>query len=257
MQAYTDAVKRAKREIILSNAYFIPNGNKDYGLAVDFMTELKKAVVERGVQVKLMTNDPEDNDLPLITWNARWYYPEVLAWNKDAKVNPKTGRKGHLEFYEWNGAGKKDKTTGVWRPTDPNQKYPENTNHAKYGVFDAKEVIVGSFNLDHRSTGINSETVVAIVSPGLAVEMQQQFMRNDVKKGILVTPAQAADWIKEMENSAGKNSDVIRKRLQAVKSAKDLVVLTAELVKSGMTSDDAQKFALTVKESRELIEHEN
>src|SRR5262249_13802587 len=95
MQAYTDAVRRAKREIILSNAYFIPHGDKDVGLDVDFMTELKKAVTDRGVHVILMTNDPEDNDLPLITYNARWYYPDVLAWNDQAKV-AKNGRKGQV-----------------------------------------------------------------------------------------------------------------------------------------------------------------
>src|SRR6185295_16826793 len=84
-QAYVDAINRAKSEILLSNAYFVPNGSADYGLDPAFMDGLKKAVVERGLHVVFMTNDPEDNDLAILTWNARWYYPTVLAWNELAR----------------------------------------------------------------------------------------------------------------------------------------------------------------------------
>jgi len=136
MQAYNDEVERAKESIVISNAYFVPSENTS---AKDSVQGLKDAAAKRCVDVTILTNAAEASDGPSSKSQGRSFYKDLLESNTEARTH--CGR-DKLQIIEWQG-----------------QWHGEYTNHAKFAVFDRKEVIVGSFNLDPRSVNLNSETV--------------------------------------------------------------------------------------------------
>lgn len=88
---------------------------------------LRRAIKERGVRVSVLTNSLESNDL-------------MIA--QSAYLN---GRRQLLNF-------------GVEILEFQNQQ----TMHAKNAIFDGKKVIIGSYNLDPRSSRLNAENIVIV-----------------------------------------------------------------------------------------------
>jgi phosphatidylserine/phosphatidylglycerophosphate/cardiolipin synthase-like enzyme len=89
-------------------------------------------------------------------------YADLLEANTEARAH--CGR-DRLEIIEWEG-----------------QWHGEYTNHAKFAVFDHREALVGSYNLDPRSANLNSETVLAIRSPEAARQLENQVLTYDLPR---------------------------------------------------------------------------
>jgi len=163
-QAYLKSIQRAKNEILIGNAYFVPSSA--------FIQTVKDAA-RRCVKVVILTNSPETNDQPMLTIVGREYYDDILAVNNEPMVQSCNG--GGVQIWEWQG-----------RRTNA-AKQTEGTIHAKYAVFDRRISIVGSFNIDPRSRTLNSETAIVIENGDLSRQLADQFYRNDLELSRQIT----------------------------------------------------------------------
>jgi cardiolipin synthase len=153
-QAYRARIDAAQRSVVIFNAYVVPT------------PALKRALIaaaRRGVEVTVVTNSKATNDIPIITDAGRLTYREMV----DAGVR----------IYEWHA-----------------ERAGEGTLHAKFAVFDSEVAIIGSYNLDPRSSGLNSEDVVVIEDARLASELHRRALEVDLQLADRVTPEQARQW---------------------------------------------------------------
>jgi len=166
-QAYLDLIGRARSRVDLANAYFVPSRPLIAAL---------QAAARRGVKVVVVTNSPATNDISQVAVVSRWLYGELLAVNREPVVQGATDGRG-ITIREWQGA-----------------PFGEGTLHAKMGIFDGVEAIVGSYNLDPRSERLNSETAIALRSDALAGALERWFTTEYVAKSAAITPEQAAEF---------------------------------------------------------------
>lgn len=150
-QAYLDLIQSAQKELLIANAYFVPE--KD-------LLQALRAASERGVNVKILTNSVETNDLKILAYASRSFYKPLME--------------SDVEVYEWIGP-----------------KVGEGTLHAKFAVADGKVSIIGSHNLDSRSKRLNSETVMAIESEFLGGALRSQFLQKDLPLSRAITLEEA------------------------------------------------------------------
>jgi cardiolipin synthase C len=76
--------------------------------------------------------------------------------------------------------------------------------HTKALVFDRKDVFIGSFNLDARSSAINTEAGLYVESPALAaqvVEYMNEGADLDVSFRVLLDHDEKLYWIAEDEGT--------------------------------------------------------
>jgi cardiolipin synthase C len=158
-QAYEDLIDSAKKEIFIANAYFLPCRQ---------MVQRLKEAARRGVQVKIITNSPDTNDIRGLSLVSRFLYKALLD------VNAEPGTTGSLQIYEWIGP-----------------RVGEGTLHAKFAVMDRELAIVGAYNLDPRSERLNSETAIALKSPGIAGALADEFSEKDLPNAQQITATQA------------------------------------------------------------------
>jgi phosphatidylserine/phosphatidylglycerophosphate/cardiolipin synthase-like enzyme len=150
---YIDLINKSKYEVLIENSYLIPS------------PELLDAFVrasQRGVKIKIITNGPETNEPPIVmTPLARFYYKDLLDINQG---NPRH----EVELYEWTGRykGTKDIHFGMV--------------HSKFGVFDRKITLIGSYNFDNISRGFNEEVAVVFEGEELALFIAERFYNFDL-----------------------------------------------------------------------------
>ena len=172
-QAYIKLIERARSEVLVANAYFVPTPSLSQAL-----TDAAK----RCASVRLISNSPETNDLPEISLVGRGYYKDLLAVNETPEVkacgNPDAG----MQIWEWVGQA----------PDEPTRS--QGTMHSKFAVVDGERALVGSYNLDPRSEKLNSETAVVFLQPDLAQELRLKFLGEDLRFAREVTPGQAAQF---------------------------------------------------------------
>lgn len=166
-QAYLNLIRRAKESILIANAYFIPSR--------EMINALKQAA-RRGVRVKVLTNSPETNDIAAIAVISRYVYQDLLEVNSEPGMGAGSGS---IAIHEWSGA-----------------PFKEGTLHAKYAVFDSREAIIGSFNLDPRSARLNSETAIALQQASLVGELARRFSEHDLPRSKKITLEQARSFHK-------------------------------------------------------------
>jgi cardiolipin synthase C len=166
-QAYLDLIRRAKRRVLIANAYFIP---------WRALTRALKRAARRGVKIVVLTNSPATNDIGSVATVSRYTFLDLLQVNTEPAVK-RAG--GGVAIHEWQGA-----------------PHNEGTLHAKYALFDDDEAIVGSFNLDPRSARLNSETALALKHRALVARMTQIFLNDKLPKSTRVTLAQARAYRK-------------------------------------------------------------
>jgi putative cardiolipin synthase len=172
-QAYVKLIERARSEVLIANAYFVPTPS--------LLTALNDAA-KRCASVKLISNSPETNDLPEITLVGRGYYKDLLAVNESPEVKSCRNSDAGLRIWEWVGQA----------PDESSRN--QGTMHSKFAVFDAQRALVGSYNLDPRSEKLNSETAVVFLQPDLAQELRLKFLDEDLRYAREVTPQQAAQF---------------------------------------------------------------
>jgi len=142
-------VAQAKSEILVESAYFILG---------DAQLETLAPILGRGVRFAVTTNSLASNDL---TTNHSGY-----ARHREAMLE-----KG-LELHELRPDAAACTT---WIESPGYCARGKVSLHAKSMVFDRKVLYVGSFNINLRSTYLNSETVLVIHSPELAARVARDI----------------------------------------------------------------------------------
>ena len=138
----TDVAMNVQREVLIVSPYLVPTPNL-FGIG--------KALVERGVSVKLVTNGLATNDI-VIAHSAYARYREAIL---------DTG----VELYEMRADPE----------FDTNEIAQQHSLHSKYIIFDEEVVFIGSLNLDRRSLYLNTELGVVLRSRELADTLRESF----------------------------------------------------------------------------------
>jgi len=172
-QAYLKLIERARREVLIANAYFVPTPS---------MIEALGHAARRCVSVRIISNSPETNDLPEISMVGRGYYKRLLAINDAPEVAACDGPEAGVRIWEWVGQA----------PDEAERS--QGTMHSKFAVIDAERSLVGSYNLDPRSEKLNSETAVVFESDILSAELAKIFYENDLAFSRQVTPERADEF---------------------------------------------------------------
>jgi putative cardiolipin synthase len=136
--ALYDRMDTLETELVIESAYFVP---RDTGV------EAAKALLDRGVKVRVLTNSLVAND--------------VLAAHAGYSKYRKPLLEAGVELYE---------LRPYPGPVDQQiiSAKSKAALHTKAIVFDRKDVFIGSFNLDPRSASINTEVGIYVNSPELA-----------------------------------------------------------------------------------------
>jgi putative cardiolipin synthase len=165
---------RVQTELLIESAYFIP---LDGGVA-----KLKE-LVDRGVRIRVLTNSLASNDV-------------IAAFAGYSKRREAMVRNG-IELYELRpepGPVRKRLFGGGSRAG----------LHTKAIVFDRKDVFIGSFNLDARSSAINTEAGLYVASPELAaqvIEFMNEGVDPDVSFRLQLDKEGNLYWIAEDEGT--------------------------------------------------------
>jgi putative cardiolipin synthase len=134
-------IERLEREILIEAAYFIP-------LDADLPTV--RALTRRGVRVRLLTNSLASNDV----------VPAFAGYSRIRRALVEAGVEVHELRHDPGPARKRELPAGS-----------KARLHTKAIVFDRNDVFIGSFNLDARSSSINTEAGLYIESPALAARV--------------------------------------------------------------------------------------
>ena len=170
-QAYLKLIHSAKKEILIANAYFVPTPR---------MIQALQDAARRCVSVVVLTNSPETNDLPEMTMVGRGHYRTLFSVNREPGVGSCREPAG-IRIWEWQG-GK------------AGQAQTDGTMHSKYAVFDRTIGLVGSFNLDPRSTRLNSESALVFESSELAGRLADIFLERDLAYSRQITEQEAEEF---------------------------------------------------------------
>jgi putative cardiolipin synthase len=139
-------------ELLVESAYVIPGpGNVE-------RVRLNK---ERGIRQRLLTNSLATNDVAAAHAGYAKYRRDLI-------------RNG-LEVYELRPDAESVKKT--WSLLAGRSRA---SLHTKAGVFDRRIVVIGSFNIDPRSTALNTEIVILVDSSELAAQVIE-FMDDGVR----------------------------------------------------------------------------
>jgi putative cardiolipin synthase len=141
IKAFFNKLPALKNEILIESAYFV---SRDRGV------ERVEQLVDRGVRVRMLTNSLASNDV-------------VAAHAGYAKRREDLVEAG-MELYEYRPDSMVGKTR-AWRGES------KAALHTKAMVFDREAVFIGSFNLDPRSSDINTEAGLYVESPELAQQV--------------------------------------------------------------------------------------
>lgn len=153
-QAYIHLIKTAKRKILIENSYILLD---------DALFQAITDAARRGVDIVIVTNSLATDDVFGLAPLSRYFYQPLLE--------------AGIKIYEWQGI------------------YPgKGSLHAKYAVFDDDISIIGSYNLDPRSTFLNTEDIVIIQSKKVADSLRDWTLNIDQQQSKPVTMEQAKSW---------------------------------------------------------------
>jgi putative cardiolipin synthase len=149
--AFRALMRSARREVLITNAYIIPDD-----VFIDDLREL----VGRGVKVRILTNSLSSHDVPAVNSHyERWRTPILEA-----------------------GADLHELRSDAAIQTELVDTPPVRSGfvglHTKAMVIDQERSFIGSMNLDPRSVIYNSEMGVIIDSPRLAADLAQRMQRD-------------------------------------------------------------------------------
>lgn len=141
--------RKAREEVIMVSAYFVPG---EEGMA------FIRSLVERGVNVTIVTNSLASTDVGIVHAGYRQYRPELLDMGvRLIEMKPVVNEKTKLIKGSSSSA----------------------SLHAKTYVIDGDIVFVGSLNLDPRSVRLNTENGVIYHSPELVNYMKEEMLSTD------------------------------------------------------------------------------
>jgi putative cardiolipin synthase len=145
IQRLVELAQQSEHEILIENAYFIPGT-----LGVDALSRLP----QRNVTVKVLTNSLASNDAGVSHAGYKNYRKALLAADIDLyELRADAALRSDFEFSAVQLAGL----------------------HSKATTFDRRIAFIGSFNLDPRSTFINTEIGLLIHDRGFTEELAQSM----------------------------------------------------------------------------------
>jgi putative cardiolipin synthase len=148
-----EALGQPLNELVLVSPYFIPGREGTDNLV---------AIAARGVKVSILTNSLAAADVAPAYAGYTRYRKELL--------------RGGVRLYELKPAAlppgeKRDRSGGGSSGGGSSGA----SLHAKTFAVDRQRLFVGSFNLDPRSSRLNTEMGVVLESPGLATQLSRAF----------------------------------------------------------------------------------
>ncbi|SHH25281.1 phospholipase D family protein [Ferrimonas marina] len=153
---------QTEQDLIVISPYFVPG---------DKLTEYFGTMVERGIRVRILTNALSANDVPLV-------HAGYMRYRKDLIRNG-------IELYEFKAIKEPDDA-----PKKPKKSRwsgaSRSSLHAKVFGFDQRYLFVGSFNVDARSTILNTEIGVLFASDAEGQRFSDNFDRNALLKAYRV-----------------------------------------------------------------------
>jgi putative cardiolipin synthase len=146
--ALVPALASAQSEVALISPYFVP-GRTGAGELVE--------LEQRGVRVRVLTNSLAATDVAAVHGGYARYRTELLAGGVELwELKPAAGATGGFSLTGSSGS----------------------SLHTKALIVDNERSFVGSYNLDPRSTSLNSEQGVLVTHPGLAAELGALYARE-------------------------------------------------------------------------------
>jgi putative cardiolipin synthase len=136
----------AQDEVLAASAYFVPGRN-----GANDLIRLRR----RGVAVRVLTNSLASNDVPAVHAGYARYRRALL--------------RAGVELYEYQRFGRRPRHHGASRST---------ALHTKTIVVDRRRAWIGSFNLDPRSSRLNTELAVVLDSEPLAQDLAAGIDRD-------------------------------------------------------------------------------
>ena len=168
---------KLESEVLVESAYFIP---REPGAA------LAEQLRSKGVRMRVLTNSLASNDvLAAFAGYSKYREKMVAAGVELYELRPDAGPIRQRMFFGVRGGARAGLDT-------------------KAIVFDRKDVSIGSFNLDARSSFINTEAGLFIESPELAAQVaayMDEGVRLDNAYRVQLDPAGRLYWVTE---DAGK-----------------------------------------------------
>jgi putative cardiolipin synthase len=141
-------MRAAHSQVLIASPYFVPGR---IGL------ELMREANSRGIHLAVMTNSLGATDEPIVHHGYTRYRLQMLQLGvKLAELSPRRG----AEHIARGGSSA-----------------PAGRLHAKLAVIDGRWLLVGSMNMDRRSSRLNTEIALAIDDPVLAADAQA-LLRN-------------------------------------------------------------------------------
>jgi len=180
-------VNGAKKSVIIQTPYLV---------TTSLSRDLFKGLVDRGVEIKILTNSLASND------NLEAF----SGYQRDRKALLETG----VTIYEFKPDAKIRQKIMSDVMQNQLQKMPIFGLHAKSMVIDDETTVIGTFNVDPRSANLNTESITIIPSKKIALS---------VKKGMLeeMKPENAwqttLDWNPDSEVSYLKRFSVKLRRV--------------------------------------------
>ncbi|MDH3985521.1 MAG: phospholipase D-like domain-containing protein, partial [Gammaproteobacteria bacterium] len=167
-------------ELLMEAAYFI---------VMERAVENTKRAIDRGVNVRVLTNSLASND--------------VLAAHAGYSQTRKELIANGMEIYEL----RPDAVAVKQRNYTAESK---TGLHAKAMVFDRESVFIGSFNLDPRSANINTEAGLYVESPELAgqvAEFMDEGVRPENSYRVLLDDEGNLVWVTEIDGEEVRYDD--------------------------------------------------
>jgi putative cardiolipin synthase len=150
-EAFRALMRSAQREVLITNAYIIPDEI--------FISDLRE-LTSRGVKVRILTNSLSSHDVPAVNSHYEKWRKPILD----------TG----AGLYELRA----DAAIQAAVVDTPPVRSEFVGLHTKAMVIDRERSFIGSMNLDPRSEVFNSEMGVIIDSPQLAVDLATRMERD-------------------------------------------------------------------------------
>jgi len=175
--ALANLLKSAKKEVVIQSPYVI-------------LTKEAKALfaslIEKGIKISISTNSMESTD------NIQAFSGYKNQRNELLKMG--------INIFEYKAFPQTQKTI-MQRYKQLNDKHPIFALHAKTLVIDAKQVFIGTFNLDPRSINLNTEIGAVIHDESIATQ---------VRKAIIVDMSDENSW-DPREKNPDRHSSLLKR----------------------------------------------
>ncbi len=169
-QAYCHLINEAKQEIEIGNLYFSP---------VDTIMDALKDASNRGIKITVVTNGIHDHSPS---------YTKLFAWaNRISYLPIVYGR----DFHMWEKGKCKNTTENAVAFYE--YDVDDILYHKKIMVVDKRYLVIGSFNLGHRSDMSDYEIAIVIDSEELTMNALKP-LNKDLTHSLKVSSEQMQDW---------------------------------------------------------------